>query len=84
MEISGIESLKELIKRIEITDENKEEIEQINQYINERNYKGAIEILEQLKNRGNIKLLSLSSKTNEPINEEKIFNEEFLKEEIEE
>ena len=84
MEISGIESLKELIKRIEITDENKEEIEQINQYINERNYKGAIEILEQLKNRGNIKLLSLSSKTNEPINEEKIFNEEFVTEEIEE
>ena len=86
MEDRGIESLKKLINRIEITDENKEEIEQINHYINEKNYKRAIEVLEQLKNRGNIKLLSLSSQRNEPINEdeERIFNEEFIPEEIEE
>mgnify|MGYP002561324157 FL=1 len=86
MENRGIESLKKLINRIEITDENKEEIEQINRYINEKNYKRAIEVLEQLKNRGNIKLLSLSSQRNEPINEdeERIFNEEFIPEEIEE
>ena len=86
MENRGIESLKKLINRIEITDENKEEIEQINHYINEKNYKRAIEVLEQLKNRGNIKLLSLSSQRNEPINEdeERIFNEEFIPEEIEE
>ena len=52
----GIESLINLIERIEITEENREQINQIKKLIENKNYTKVIEILNKLKDEGKIKL----------------------------
>ena len=83
MENEGIESLMNLIERIETTDENREQLFEINEAIGQKNYAKVIEILSQLKNEGKIKLKNtviqpLTHKV-EAINAEAI-NEEDIKE----
>ena len=86
MENEGIESLMNLIERIETTDENREQLFEINEAIGQKNYAKVIEILSQLKNEGKIKLKNtviqpLTHKV-EAINEEDI--KEIFQEELDE
>ena len=90
MESSGIESLKELIKRIEITEDNKEQIDEMKGLIEEEEYADAIELLKELKSDGKIKLKTTvtihknnEEKEDEEEDEEPLFKEEFVPEEIE-
>ena len=85
MENSGIESLADLINRIEITDKNREQIEKMKELINDKKYTESINILNQLKNDGNIKLKNMSNsniqKEKEKIIEEPEMEREDLQEE---
>ena len=56
MENSGIESLVDLIERIEINEENREQIKEIKKFIEEENYVEAINLLKKLKSEEKIKL----------------------------
>lgn len=78
MENSGIESLVDLIERIEITQENKEQIDGIKKFIKDGNYVEAINSLKKLKSEEKIKLKEIEEEQEEP--EEKIFEEEFIPE----
>lgn len=61
MENKGIESLINLVKRIEITDENREQIKTINELIKKEDYTEVINLVNQLKNEGKIKLKNNSN-----------------------
>ena len=56
MENEGIKSLVDLIERIEITEDNSEEISQIKELIEQQKYTKIIDILNKLKDEGKIKL----------------------------
>ena len=93
MENNGIESLINLINRIEITEDNKEEIKKMKKLLKQEEYGETIEILNELKNQGKIKLKNIESiididKENndddENEEEEELFNEEFIPNEDEE
>lgn len=60
MENEGIESLVNLIKRIEITDENKAQVNKMKELIKQKRYTEVIQILNQLKNEGKIKLKNVT------------------------
>ena len=60
MENEGIESLVNLIKRIEITDENKVQVDKMKELIKQKKYAEVIQILNQLKNDGKIKLRNVT------------------------
>ena len=77
MENSGIESLVDLIERIEINEENREQIKEIKKFIEEENYVEAIKLLKKLKSEEKIKLKEIK----EP--KEKVFEEEFIPEDEE-
>ncbi len=77
MENSGIESLVDLIERIEINEENREQIKEIKKFIEEENYVEAINLLKKLKSEEKIKLKEIK----EP--KEKVFEEEFIPEDEE-
>ena len=77
MENSGIESLVDLIERIEINEENREQIKEIKKFIEEENYVEAINLLKKLKSEEKIKLKEIK----EP--KEKVFEEEFKPEDEE-
>ena len=77
MENKGIESLINLVKRIEITDENREQIREINELIKKEDYTEVINLVNQLKNEGKIKLKNNS-------NIEMVKSEEVEKEDEEE
>lgn len=77
MENSGIESLVDLIERIEINEENREKIKEIKKFIEEENYVEAINLLKKLKSEEKIKLKEIK----EP--KEKVFEEEFIPEDEE-
>ncbi len=81
MENSGIESLVDLIERIEITQENKEQIDGIKKFIKDGNYVEAINSLKKLKGEEKIKLKEIEEEQEET--EEKIFEEEFIPEDEE-
>ena len=81
MENSGIESLVDLIERIEITQENKEQIDGIKKFIKDGNYVEAINSLKKLKSEEKIKLKEIEEEQEET--EEKIFEEEFIPEDEE-
>ena len=74
---SGIESLVDLIERIEINEENREQIKEIKKFIEEENYVEAINLLKKLKSEEKIKLKEIK----EP--KEKVFEEEFIPEDEE-
>ena len=59
MEKNGRESLIELIKRIEITKDNKNQINKIKRLIKQNDYIEAINILNQLKDEEKIKLKNM-------------------------
>lgn len=91
MENNGIESLINLINRIEITEDNKEEIKKMKKLLKQEEYGETIKILNELKNQGKIKLKNIESiididKENDDENEdeEELFNEEFIPNEVEE
>ena len=77
MENSGIESLVDLIERIEINEENREQIKEIKKFIEEENYVEAINLQKKLKSEEKIKLKEIK----EP--KEKVFEEEFIPEDEE-
>ncbi len=77
MENSGIESLVDLIERIEINEENREQIKEIKKFMEEENYVEAINLLKKLKSEEKIKLKEIK----EP--KEKVFEEEFIPEDEE-
>lgn len=77
MENSGIESLVDLIERIEINEENREQIKEIKKFVEEENYVEAINLLKKLKSEEKIKLKEIK----EP--KEKVFEEEFIPEDEE-
>lgn len=77
MENSGIESLVDLIERIEINEENRKQIKEIKKFIEEENYVEAINLLKKLKSEEKIKLKEIK----EP--KEKVFEEEFIPEDEE-
>ena len=87
MENEGIESLINLIKRLEITEENKAQIEKMEELINNKRYTEVIEILNQLKNEKKIKLRNVKleeivqeKNNDENENDEKEIVEEELNE----
>ena len=87
MENEGIENLANLIERIEITEENREQINQIKKLIENKDYTKVIQILNELKNEGKIKLKDTVIQTiihNEEENNEAELGEEEFKEFIEE
>ena len=77
MENSGIESLVDLIERIEINEETREQIKEIKKFMEEENYVEAIKLLKKLKSEEKIKLKEIK----EP--KEKVFEEEFIPEDEE-
>ena len=86
MENEGIKSLVNLIERIEVTEENSEEITQIKELIEEQKYANVIEIIKKLRDDGKIKL---KSSTIQPLthNADEISKEDFkeiFRDEIEE
>ncbi len=87
MENSGIESLINLVNRIEITKDNEKQVKQIKKLIQQEDYVEAIKILNELKEQRKIKLKDLSiidiiQNDNEESDEE-LFKEEIIPEEIE-
>lgn len=56
MDSEGLESLGNLIKRIEVTNENKMQVKEMEELIKQKRYAEIIQILNQLKNDGKIKL----------------------------
>ena len=56
MDNEGLESLVNLIKRIEITNENKKQVKEMEELVKQKRYAEIIPILNQLKNDGKIKL----------------------------
>ena len=85
MENEGIESLINLIDRIEITEENKEQINEMKELIEQKDYAKIIEILNQLKNEGKIKLKNMILKPiqhNKDESDEKSIIQELLEEDI--
>ncbi len=56
MDSEGLESLVNLIKRIEVTNENKMQVKEMEELIKQKRYAEIIQILNQLKNDGKIKL----------------------------
>ena len=77
MENEGIKSLIDLIERIEITEENSEQISQIKKLIEKKEYTKIIEMLNELKEEGKIRL---KNKTLQPI----VHNEEFSEKDFKE
>ena len=77
MENEGIKSLIDLIERIEITEENSEQISQIKKLIEKKEYTKIIEMLNELKDEGKIKL---KNKALQPI----VHNEEFSEKDFKE
>lgn len=80
MENSGIESLVDLIERIEINEENRKQIKEIKKFVEEENYVEAINLLKKLKSEEKIKLKEIKE-PKEP--KEKVFEEEFIPEDEE-
>lgn len=88
MENNGIESLINLVNRIEITDENKQQVNQMKKLIKQEKYVDTITILNELKNEGKIKLKNMSivdimKNEDNKIDDDDfgLFNEEFIEEE---
>ena len=87
MENNGIESLINLVNRIEITDENKQQVNQMKKLIKQEKYVDTITILNELKNEGKIKLKNMSimdimkNEDNKIDDDFGLFNEEFIEEE---
>ena len=90
MEKSGKDSLTNLIKRIEITKENKAQINKIKKLIKQDDYIEAINVLNQLKNEEKIKLKSidemdlLDDKDDEIEEDDELFHEDIVPKNIEE
>ena len=78
MKNEGIESLINLIKRIEVTEENSQQINKMNQLIEKQEYEKVIEILNELKIEGKIKLKNKSIQ-HIANNEDEISREDFKK-----
>ena len=62
MENEGIESLVNLINRIEVTNENKEQVDEMKYLIEQKDYAKVIKILNKLKDEGKIKLINIPLK----------------------
>lgn len=91
MENNGIESLINLVNRIEITEENKLQVKKMKKAIEQEEYVDAINILNKLKNEGKIKLknqsiLDLIHEKDENVSQEddeELFKEEIVPEKVE-
>ena len=68
MDNEGLESLVNLIKRIEVTNENKMQVKEMEELIKQKRYAEIIQILNQLKNDGKIKNVVLSDLVHEEKN----------------
>lgn len=86
MEYNGIESLISLINKIEITDENREQLIEINELLELKKYRDVIELLSKLKNEKKIKLKNIELESIRKDKEDKDIEhkiEEMLEEEFE-
>ena len=61
MDSGGLESLGNLIKRIEVTNENKMQVKEMEELIKQKRYAEIIQILNQLKNDGKYKVKKCST-----------------------
>ncbi|MEI3401894.1 MAG: hypothetical protein V8R51_06135 [Clostridia bacterium] len=77
MDSGGLESLGNLIKRIEVTNENKMQVKEMEELIKQKRYAEIIQILNQLKNDGKIKLKNVV--LSDLVHEEKNANQESKK-----
>lgn len=86
MKKSGIDNLIDLIEKIKVTEENKEQIKQIKNMIEKADYTKAISILNQLRQEGKIKLknFSLIDEIKEEEADEELFKEDIVPKDIEE
>ena len=62
LENEGIESLVNLINRIEVTNDNKEQVDEMKYLIEQKDYAKVIKILNKLKDEGKIKLKNIPLK----------------------
>lgn len=69
MEYEGMKNLNELIEKIEVTNENKEQIERIKELVKQKDYIRIIELLEKLKKEGKIRIKNNIEGTSEQIEE---------------
>ena len=77
MDSGGLESLGNLIKRIEVTNENKMQVKEMEELIKQKRYAEIIQILNQLKNDGKIKLKNVV--LSDLVHEEKNVDQESKK-----
>ena len=77
MDNEGLESLVNLIKRIEVTKENKMQVKEMEELIKQKRYAEIIQILNQLKNDGKIKLKNVV--LSDLVHEEKNVDQESKK-----
>lgn len=77
MDNEGLESLVNLIKRIEVTNENKMQVKEMEELIKQKRYAEIIQILNQLKNDGKIKLKNVV--LSDLVHEEKNVDQESKK-----
>ena len=84
MENEGLESLVNLINRIEVTNENKNQVDEMKYLIEQKDYAKVIKILNELKDEGKIKLKNITLRSighnSEDFDEDEIdddFSEEF-------
>ena len=77
MDSEGLESLVNLIKRIEVTNENKMQVKEMEELIKQKRYAEIIQILNQLKNDGKIKLKNVV--LSDLVHEEKNVDQESKK-----
>lgn len=77
MDSEGLESLGNLIKRIEVTNENKMQVKKMEELIKQKRYAEIIQILNQLKNDGKIKLKNVV--LSDLVHEEKNVDQESKK-----
>ena len=84
MEQDKIDKIINLIKRIEITEENKEEVDQIKELIKNKNYARAVQILKQINKEGKVKLLDEINNNRILVENEENFEEDDELEENEE
>lgn len=77
MDNEGLESLVNLIKRIEITNENKKQVKEMEELVKQKRYAEIIPILNQLKNDGKIKLKNVV--LSDLVHEEKNVDQESKK-----
>ena len=70
MEQDKIKKVLDLIKKIEVTEENKEDIKEIKELIKSENYAEAMQLLQRINKEGKIKLIQQKEVQKQPLKSE--------------